>query len=164
MALYRTGKPEPALKAYDKALKLTDREGDQAMINFNRATVLMQMERWEDACKVLESLSVMPAENRGKLSEQSVLYNLGYCYRRRKMIKMARSTYERLNDIDPSYKDVALCVKRLRVPLAASVPDNESGSTTCGECGKPLPLGATFCSHCGWSSASAGMTQMGAPG
>ena len=156
MALYRLGEPEQALKIYDRTLEAVNKNADKAVVNFNRSTVLMQLGRWQGAGETLESLTLLPADSRGKLREESILYNLAYCYRKRKMIKMAQATYEELRDIDPTYKDVGQCLKRLRVPLAASVPlpEGEIGSSTCGSCDRPLPLGATFCTHCGWSAAS----------
>jgi len=152
MALYKLGEPERALAAYDKAAKAVKKDSARAVVNFNRSTVLMQLRRWEDACKTLEDLSLLPEPVRGKLSEEAILYNLAYCYRKRKMIRMALATYGQLSDINSSYKDVSLCLKRLRVPLAANLPpaQDESGARTCEGCGRPMPLGATSCDHCRW--------------
>jgi len=154
MALYRTGKGDDALKAYDRALAVLKRESDKAVVNFNRSTVLMQLNRWEDACKGFEGLGTLPAEHRGKLRMEAVLYNLAFCYRQRKMIKMARATYEKLDLVNPSYKDVAQCLQRLRVPLAAKLSDadDDAGTIACENCRKKLPLGATFCPACGWAA------------
>jgi len=156
MALYRLGDPHQALGVYDRAMKTVRRSVDKALVNFNRATVLMQLGRWKEACETFESLALLPPDGLGKLREESILYNLAYCYRKRKMIKMARATYERLSEINPTYKDVDRCLKRLRVPLAAAlpIPEDGTGTGTCASCNRPLPLGATFCRHCGWSAAS----------
>jgi len=154
MALYKAGRLEQALQAYDKALACVKKEADKAVINFNRSTVLMQLTRWEEACKAFETLAGLPAATRGRIHEEAILYNLAYCYRRRKMIKMARVSYVRLSMLNPLYKDVAVCLERLRVPLAANVaalPDPDDG--ICESCREPLPLGAAFCEHCGWSAA-----------
>jgi len=155
MALYRLGETEYALEAYDKALACVRREPDKAVVTFNRATVLMQMGRWEEACRSFESIAALPDDIRGRIKIESVLYNLAYCYRKRHMIRMALATYERLNELAPGYKDVAKCLRSLRVPLAAraAVPEEETGSITCGNCGEKLPLGATFCNCCGWNAS-----------
>jgi len=152
MALYRLNKPADAMKYYDDALQIIKKDADKAIVNFNRGTVLMQLGRWEEACQTFDSLAAMPPEARGKLREEGILYNLGYCFSQRKMIKMARSTYERLERINPTYKDVALCLKHLRVPLAARVSDREPAGSPCPSCAKPMPLGAVLCRHCGWTS------------
>jgi len=154
MALYRMGKPEQSLAVYDKALAALKRDTDKAVVNFNRAMVLMQLGRWSEAGKVFEGLALTPPEARGKLREEAVLYNLGYCYSQRKMFKMAQSTYERLERIDPEYKDVSRCLKNLRVPLGVKARETEAAGATCETCSRPMPLGATFCGHCGWRAES----------
>jgi len=152
MAFYRLNRPAEALRSYDNAMQILKKDAEKAIVQFNRGTVLMQLSQWVEACKAFESLSAMPPEARGKLREEAILYNLGYCYSQRKMIKMARSTYERLECINPGYKDVALCLKHLRVPLAARVIDRNDTGSPCPSCARPLPLGASFCKHCGWSA------------
>ena len=154
MALYKTGRLDQALEAYDKAIAGVKKETGKAVINFNRSTVLMQLGRWEQACEAFETIAAMPAAARGRIQEEAVLYNLAYCYRRRKMIKMARASYERLSILNASYKDVAVCLERLRVPLAATLPELPDAAGACESCREPLPLGAAFCEHCGWTVAA----------
>ena len=157
MACYKTGDAERALDLYNAAESLVVKESDKAVIQFNRATTLMQLERWETAGEIYERLLALPEEQRAKLRGEAMLYSLAYCYRRRKMIKMARSTYERLYRMNQDYKDVRLCVERLRVPLAAQVHETEDeqpeGTVICPACMKPLKAGAPACSRCGWSSS-----------
>jgi len=156
MALYRLGQTERSLEIYDKALACVKREQDKAVVAFNRATVLMQVGRWEQASRSFESLAGLPDDIRGKIRLENVLYNLAFCYRKRQMIRMALATYERLDDLSPGYRDVDRCLRSLRVPLAAraAVPDDETGAVTCGNCSRNLPLGATFCNSCGWSAST----------
>ena len=156
MALYRLGQTERSLETYDKALACVKSEQDKAVVAFNRATVLMQVGRWEQSCRSFESLAGLPDDIRGKIRLENVLYNLAFCYRKRQMIRMALATYERLDDLSPNYRDVDRCLRSLRVPLAAraAVPDDETGTVRCGGCNRNLPLGATFCNGCGWSASS----------
>ena len=150
MALYRMGRGDEALAAYDDALDNLARESEKTVVNYNRAMVLMQLSRWGEACRTFESLAILPADARGKIREESILYSLGYCYMQRKMFKMAQSTYERLDRLAPNYKDVSCCLKTLRVPLASKAAAPEPAGTTCEKCSQPLPMGASFCPKCGW--------------
>lgn len=157
MACYKTGDAERALELYNTAEGFVAKESDKAVVQFNRATTLMQLERWDAAGENYERLLALPEEQRAKLRVEAMLYSLAYCYRRRKMIKMARTTYEKLYEMNPDYKDVRLCVERLRVPLAAQVDETEDelqeGTVICPACMKPLKPGAVACSRCGWSSS-----------
>ena len=153
MALYRMGRADEALVVYDDALDALKKESDRTVVNFNRSMVLMQLGRWGEACRTLESLAMLPREAHGRVREEALLYNLGYCYSQRKMFKMAQATYERLERIDPDYKDVSRCLKNLRVPLAAKATAGDASGGQCTSCSRLIPLGATFCPHCGWTAA-----------
>jgi len=150
MALYRMGRGDEALAAYDDALDGLAKESEKTVVNYNRAMVLMQLSRWGEACRTFESLAMLSPEARGKIREESILYSLGYCYMQRKMFKMAQSTYERLDRLAPNYKDVSRCLKTLRVPLASKAAVPEIPGTACGRCSQLLPMGASFCPKCGW--------------
>jgi len=149
MALYRMGRGDEALTAYDDALDVS-KESEKTVVNYNRAMVLMQLGRWGEACRTFESLAMLPADARGKIREEPILYSLGYCYMQRKMFKMAQSVYERLDRLAPDYRDVSYCLKTLRVPLASKAAAPESAGAICGSCSQLLPMGASFCTRCGW--------------